>query len=67
MIDYKQQTVYLGIDVHKKTYFVTAICNNKIVKRDQISAYPEQLAKYIKKYFKGAKVNTVYETGYHKE
>lgn len=64
MIDYKQQNVYLGIDVHKKTYFVTAICNSKIVKRDQITAYPEQLAKYIKKYFKGAKVNTVYEAGF---
>ena len=64
MRDYTRETVYIGIDVHKKTYSVTAICNSVVVKKDTLIAYPEQLVKYIKKYFKGAKVNTVYEAGF---
>ncbi|MDD1444086.1 IS110 family transposase [Dolichospermum sp. ST_sed3] len=35
-----------------------------MVKKDTLTAYPEQLVKYIKKYFNGAKVNTVYEAGF---
>jgi transposase len=62
--DYTQKTVYIGIDVHKKTYAVTAICDGAVVKRDTIAAYPEQLAGYIKKYFSGAIVYTVYEAGF---
>lgn len=35
-----------------------------MVKRDTIAAYPEQLVKYIKRYFSGAEVYTVYEAGF---
>ncbi len=64
MRDYTHKNVYIGIDVHKKTYAVTAICNGAIVKRDSLAAYPEQLVKYLKKYFKEAQLNTVYEAGF---
>lgn len=64
MKDYTQKTVYIGIDVHKKTYAVTAICENEVVKRDTLAAYPKQLVGYIKKYFKGGDVRTVYEAGF---
>lgn len=64
MKDYTQKTVSIGIDVHKKTYAVTAICNSTVIKKDTLRAYPEQLIKYIKKYFKGAKVYTAYEAGF---
>lgn len=64
MKDYTKKTVYIGIDVHKKTYTVTAICNSIVVKKDTMAAYPEQLVRYIKKYFSGARVNTVYEAGF---
>lgn len=43
---------------------MTAICNGIIAKRDTIAAYPGELLRYIKKYFSGAKVNTVYEAGF---
>ena len=43
MRDYTRKTVYIGIDVHKKTYAVTAICENEVVKRDTLVAYPQQL------------------------
>jgi len=64
MKDYTQKIVYLGIDVHKKTYAVAAICDNEIVKRDTLEAYPDKLVSYIKKYFAGAQVYTAYEAGF---
>jgi len=64
MQDYTQKIVYIGIDVHKETYSITAICNNIVAKKDTLVADPQELVKYIKKFFKGAKVNTVYEAGF---
>ena len=64
MRDYTQKDVYIGIDVHKKTYSVAVICEEKVVKRDTLAAYPMQLVRYIKKYFKGARVHTAYEAGF---
>ena len=64
MKDYTQKIVYIGIDVHKKTYAVTAICDAEVVKKDTLAAYPEQLVKYITKHFKGAEIHTVYEAGF---
>ncbi len=29
MRQYAGKTIYIGIDVHKKTYFITAICGNR--------------------------------------
>lgn len=34
MRDYTDKTIYLGINVHKKTYAVTAICDGQVVKKD---------------------------------
>jgi transposase len=62
--DYTGKTVYLGMDVHKKTYAVTAICDGQIVKRDTLKASPSVLITYIEKYFEGAKVETAYEAGF---
>jgi hypothetical protein len=39
MKDYTGKTVFVGIDVHKKTYSVTCICDKTIVKRDTLSVY----------------------------
>ena len=64
MRDYTDKTVYIGIDVHKKTYAVTAICNKEVVKKDTMTADPDSLLRYITKYFKGAKIYTAYEAGF---
>ena len=32
-IDYAEKIVYMGIDVHKKTYCCVSICEGEIVKR----------------------------------
>jgi transposase len=64
MRDYTSKTVYVGIDVHKKSYSVTAVCDREIVKKDKMPANPDQLASYCKKNFKGAKILTAYEAGF---
>jgi transposase len=64
MKDYTGKTVFIGIDVHKKTYAITAICEGEIVKRDTLKANHIYLLRYIRKYFVGAKIKTVYEAGF---
>ena len=64
MTDYNGKTVYLGIDVHKKTYAVTAICEGQIVKRDTLKAEASFLVSYCNKHFPGAKIETAYEAGF---
>ncbi len=64
MKDYTNKTVHIGIDVHKKTYAVTVICDKEVVKKDTMLTYPEKLLNYITKHFKGASVYTAYEAGF---
>ena len=63
--DYTGKTIYVGIDVHKKTYSCVSICEDQIVKRDTMPAKPEILLNYLKNTFSGAtKINTAYEAGF---
>lgn len=61
---YDGAIVYVGIDVHKRTYSVVARVNQVEVKRWTTSANPKQVAKQLLKYFEGAKIHTVYEAGF---
>lgn len=63
-ISYEGKKVYVGIDVHKKTYSVTVICGAEIVGRDTMRSSPEGLVSYLRKRFCGAEINTVYEAGF---
>lgn len=62
--DYTGKTVYLGMDVHKRTYAVTAICDGVVIKRDTIKASPATLIAYAQKYFVDAKIISAYEAGF---
>jgi len=64
MRDYTDKKIYLGIDVHKKTYAVTAICEGQMAKKDTLPAEPSRLINYCKKYFPGAEIESAYETGF---
>jgi len=46
MPDYNDKTVFLGIDVHKKTYSVKAVCEGCVVKQDTFVASLEMIARY---------------------
>ena len=64
MKDYTGKTIFVGMDVHKKTYSVTAICDGVIVKRDTLKAEPQGLISYLKKRFGSGKIKTAYEAGF---
>ncbi len=64
MKNYTSKKIYLGIDVHKKTYAVTAICEGIVAKKATLAASPEGLVAFCKKYFPGALVESAYEAGF---
>lgn len=64
IISYQERKVFIGIDVHRKTYSVCAFCEGEIVKRCRMVADPEKLARFILKHFPGAELQTVYEAGF---
>jgi len=64
MKDYNEKTIYIGIDVHKKTYALACICENKIIKREVLPAQPTILLNYVKKHFEAAKIISAYEAGF---
>lgn len=64
MKDYTGKTIFVGIDVHKKTYAVAAICEGVIVKRDTLRADPQVLINYLLKRFGLGTIFTAYESGF---
>lgn len=64
MKDYTGQSIFLGIDVHKKTYSVTAMSEGRAVKRDTLFACPQKLIDYCFKFFPGATIYSAYEAGF---
>lgn len=64
MQEYTGKTIFLGIDVHKKSYAVTLICDKRVIKKDRLEAKPEVLGRYCEKKFSGAKIKSAYEAGF---
>jgi len=61
---YEGKIVDVGIDVHKRTYTVTCICEGAVVKRASMKATPEAFLEFLKKYFPGAQIHSAYEAGF---
>jgi transposase len=64
MYDYTGKTIFVGLDVHKKTYSLTAISDGVIVKRETLKADPGFLVSYLKKRFGTGAIKTAYEAGF---
>lgn len=61
---YSGRDIYVGIDVHKRTYSVAVVMEGELLKKWRTPAIPEQLANQLKKYFPQAKLKSVYEAGF---
>jgi transposase len=59
-----KKQIYLGMDVHKKTYSVTAISEGFIIKRACMPADPFVLLNFIRNHFPHDSVKSVYEAGF---
>lgn len=62
--DYSGKIIYMGIDVHKKTYACVSVCEGEVVKRDTMPASPESLLHYMHRFFTGATIKSAYEAGF---
>src|SRR5690242_13493973 len=63
-LDYTNQDVYIGIDVHKKSYSVVAIVGGEVVKKARMPAHPESLVQSLQSWFPGGRLHTAYEAGF---
>ena len=63
-ISYEGKDVFVGLDVHKKTYAVVARVDGEIAKRWTTVADPQKLADQLLKYFQGGRIHTAYEAGF---
>jgi transposase len=62
--DYMGKDVFIGIDVHKKSYSVYCIVDREKVKSWTMRASPTELITQLQDYFIGARLHTVYEAGF---
>ncbi len=62
--DYTGKDVFVGIDVHKKSYTVYCVCDREKVKSWSMKASPALLITQLQRYFSGARLHTVYEAGF---
>lgn len=63
-IDFSGTSIYVGIDVHKKSWSVTILTDYVEHKTFTIRSDSKQLIAYIHKHFPGATVTCVYEAGF---
>jgi len=63
-IDFTDQNIYAGIDVHLKSWKVTVMAEDIVYKTFSQPPNPEILFKYLKEHFPGGNYHTAYEAGY---
>ena len=60
-IDYNGKKVYIGIDVHRKTYAVCCRCEGQVVKKVTFPAEARKLSEWLAKNFEGAELESAYD------
>lgn len=63
-VSYLGKEVFIGIDVHKKTYAIVARVDREVVKKWTTAASPKSLVEQLQKYFGKAIIHTVHEAGF---
>ena len=58
------QKVFVGIDVHKRTYSVVTVVEGVVVKKWRTVASPEKLVQQLTRPSPGAFLETAYESGF---
>lgn len=63
-LDFKGQNIYIGIDVHLKSWSVSVLSEHSVLKRFSQSPSPESLHKFLTTHYPGADYHSVYEAGF---
>lgn len=62
-VSYQGKTVNVGIDVHNKSYVLSAYCDGVVIKKScRMIADPQACAQFISETFNGAEIPTAYES-----
>jgi transposase len=63
-LDFKGQNIYVGIDVHMKSWSVTILSESLVLKKFRQAPQPEALHKFLVADYPGASYHSVYEAGF---
>ncbi len=63
-LDFSNQLIFVGIDVHKKSWTVTIQIGGIKIKTFSMDPNPEQLSKHLKMNYPKGIYKTVYESGF---
>ena len=63
-VSYLGKNVFIGLDIHNKTWFGTIICDNIIDKPKSFEPDSKKLYNYLSRRYPGANYYAAYEAGY---
>jgi len=63
-LDFKGQNIYVGIDVHLKSWSVAVLSESSVLKKFRQNPEPEALYKFLVSNYPGAMYHSVYEAGF---
>lgn len=63
-IDFNGQDIYVGIDVHLRSWKVTVMTDKLFIKTFSQDPNPEQLSRFLKRNFPNATYHSAYEAGF---
>ena len=63
-LDFRGQNIYVGIDVHLKSWSVAILSEHSVLRRFRQDPEPEVLHKYLVSNYPGANYFSVYEAGF---
>lgn len=63
-LDFSGQKIYVGIDVHKKSWKITIVLNGMKVKTLSMNPIPKDLYNYLTKHYPKGEYYSVYEAGF---
>jgi transposase len=63
-LDFNGQNIYVGIDVHLKSWSVAVLSENSVLKKFRQNPEPEALHKFLVVNYPGVSYHSVYEAGF---
>ena len=63
-ISFKGQNIYVGIDVHLRSWSVTILSETSVLKRMSQGADPDALHGFLASHYPEAEYHSVYEAGF---
>jgi len=63
-LDFRNQIIFIGIDVHKKSWTITIHIAGQQIRTFSMNPNPEERSRYLKKNYPGGIYQSVYEAGF---